>query len=54
MYQNIWAINTQMTSERKLDREHSVINVLRQFLNDPIGVYGLIFDKMKFQMWEPV
>ena len=36
------------------DKEHSLNNTLKIFLNEPIGACVLIFERMKFQMWDPV
>ena len=46
-------IVTQYQS-RIFNKEHSLNNALKLFLNEPIGACGLIFERMKFQVRGPV
>ena len=46
-------IVTQYQS-RIFNKEHSLNNDLKLFLNEPIGSCGLIFERMKFQVRGPV
>ena len=39
---------------RIFNKEHSLNNALKLFLNEPIGACGLIFERMKFQVRGPV